>query len=95
MRPSAPDAPPGADDRQVFKRSDGFYWRDAGTGAVFGPFATRAQAQSDLESGADAELEPGETLREAEEEIGIADWVDPETGEPAEERRPRIEDQEH
>ena len=28
--------------------------------------------------------EPGESLREAESEIGIADWIDPETGDPAE-----------
>lgn len=28
--------------------------------------------------------EPGEGLREAESEIGIADWIDPDTGEPAE-----------
>lgn len=95
MKPSAPDAPSGADDRQVFKRPDGFYWRDAGTGAVFGPFATREEALSDLESSVDAGLEPGESLREAEDEIGIADWIDPETGEPAEEQRPRIEDGEH
>jgi hypothetical protein len=40
----------------------------------------------------EAQLEPGETVQEAESEIGIADWVDPETGEPAEEGVPRIED---
>ena len=28
--------------------------------------------------------EPGETLQEAENEIGMADWIDPETGAPAE-----------
>jgi len=41
---------------------------------------------------ADAVLEPGETLREAEDEVGIADWIDPETGEPAEESRPHLEE---
>jgi hypothetical protein len=34
----------------------------------------------------------GETLEEAEAEIGIADFVDLETGEPAEESPPRLED---
>jgi len=29
--------------------------------------------------------EPGETLAEAETEIGMSDWVDPDTGLPAEE----------
>jgi hypothetical protein len=34
------------------------------------------------------ELEPGETLREAEDEVGINQWIDPETGEPAEGQSP-------
>ena len=33
-----------------------------------------------------------ETLEEAEDEIGVAGWIDPDTGEPAEEGVPRIED---
>ena len=33
-------------------------------------------------------LEPAETLREAEEEIGINEWLDPDTGEPAEGQSP-------
>jgi hypothetical protein len=32
--------------------------------------------------------EPGETLQEAEDEIGIADWIDPETGAPAQGQSP-------
>jgi hypothetical protein len=39
----------------------------------------------------DGAPEPSETLAEAEAEIGIADFVDPDTGEPAEESRPRLE----
>jgi hypothetical protein len=39
------------------------------------------------------EPEGGESpLHEAENEIGIADWIDPDTGEPAEESIPHIED---
>jgi hypothetical protein len=34
------------------------------------------------------EPEPGETLDEAESEIGINDWIDPDTGEPAEGQSP-------
>lgn len=38
---------------------------------------------------ADSEdLEPAETLREAEEEIGINEWLDADTGEPAEGQSP-------
>jgi hypothetical protein len=40
----------------------------------------------------DDDVEPGETLAEAEAEIGIADWIDQETGAPAEESVPHIED---
>ena len=41
---------------------------------------------------ADSEIEVGETAEEAEEEVGIADWIDPETGLPAEESVPRTEE---
>lgn len=37
------------------------------------------------EEGASA---PGTALHEAEDEIGIADWIDPDTGEPAEGHSP-------
>ena len=37
-------------------------------------------------------IEPGESLEEAEAELGIANWIDPDTGEPAEDVSPRIED---
>jgi len=38
------------------------------------------------------ELEEPETLSEAESEVGISEWIDPETGLPAEDSVPRIED---
>jgi hypothetical protein len=37
-----------------------------------------------MEAADDEAPEPGESLQEAESEIGIADWIDPETGDPAE-----------
>ena len=37
-------------------------------------------------------VEPGETIEEAEAEVGVSGWVDPETGEPAEESIPRLEE---
>ena len=39
-----------------------------------------------------ATLEPGETLQEAEQELGLADWVDADTGELAAQNGTRIED---
>ena len=41
----------------------------------------------------DSDYEEGETLQEAEAEIGIADWIDPETGKPAEGPTPHFSDE--
>jgi hypothetical protein len=91
MRQVIPETPPDFDEKRVIERPDGFYWLDAETGERFGPFATLLEAVNDMEYSAEAQPEPGETVAEAEDEIGIADWIDPETGEPAEEQVPRIE----
>ncbi len=40
----------------------------------------------------DTSYEPGESLAEAEQEMGISDWIDAETGLPAEENGTRTED---
>ena len=45
-----------------------------------------------MQATGDSAYEPGETLEEAEDEIGISSWIDPDTGEPAEESIPRTED---
>ena len=37
-----------------------------------------------MNAGGDEAPEPGETLQEAEQELGLADWVDADTGELAE-----------
>ena len=77
---------------RTIERPDGFYWRDDRSGEEFGPFATLVEALEDMEYGAEAGLEVGETVDEAEEEIGIAGWIDADTGLPAEESVPRFED---
>jgi hypothetical protein len=77
---------------RIAERSDGYYWIDLETSVEFGPFPTASQAITDMESSVDSDYEPGETLQEAEAELGIADWVDPNTGEPAEDHVPHIED---
>lgn len=76
---------------RVIERPDGFYWQNSEDGKEYGPFATLLEALQEME-GAGGDIEPGETLEEAESEIRIADWIDPETGEPAEDSIPRIED---
>ncbi len=73
----------GADSR-VFERPDGYHWVDGLTGKEYGPFASIEEASLDMDYKADSDYEPGETLAEAEDELGISDWVDPDTGELAE-----------
>jgi len=78
---------------RVIERPDGFYW-EAKKGEAHGPFATLAEAEADQLSGGTAaeELEAPEGLQEAESELGINEWIDPDTGGPAEDNVPRIED---
>ena len=76
--------------RSLVERPDGFYWQAADSGEEYGPFTTRAEAEADMLSGGD--FEEGETLQEAESEVGMAEWIDPDTGGPAEDSVPRIED---
>jgi len=91
MTIAIPETPPDYDKTRIIERPDGFYWQHRASGEEFGPFATLIDAVADMESGS-AILEAGESLEEAESEIGIADWIDPETGQPAEESVPHLED---
>ena len=88
------DAITEVDVGQVVLRPDGYYWQPA-QGPEVGPFATMEEALAELEAlGSGEEAEPGESLQEAEDELGIADWIDPDTGEPAEGlSTPRLNDE--
>ncbi len=78
--PEAGEAPQG----QVLHRPGGYYWSTADGGPEFGPYDSYEEALADMEAVTDGESpEPGESLQEAESELGIADWIDPETGDPA------------
>jgi hypothetical protein len=83
---------PQFEDVRLLERPDGYYWQAIDGKREHGPFATRLEAELDLELFDEETLEVGETLEEAEAEIGIAEWVDPETGELAEEEVSRIEE---
>ena len=77
---------------RVIERPDGFYWERA-KGDLAGPYTTLAEAEADmLADGAAEELEVPESLQEAESELGISEWIDPDTGGPAEDNVPRLED---
>jgi len=80
---------------RVVERPDGFHWLAPDGRQEFGPFDSREDALADmLATGMDSVSQPGTLLHEAEEEIGITDWIDPETGEPPEgQSPPHLEDQ--
>ena len=78
----------------VIERPDGFYW-EAKKGETHGPFPSLTEAEADLQAGGAAAAEDDEVpeaLQEAESELGINEWIDPDTGGPAEDNVPRIED---
>lgn len=80
------------DRTRLIERPNGFYWQSLKGEREYGPFPTLVEAVADMQI-ANAALETGETLAEAEDEIGIADWLDADTGEPAEECRPHLRDE--
>ena len=83
---------------RVLERPDGFYWESKASKGPRGPFETRAEAEADMLAGGAAgeDVEPADleegTLQEAESDLGISSWIDPDTGGPAEDNVPHIED---
>jgi len=93
MDPVIPEAPPDNDETRVIERPDGFYWRSDASGEEHGPFRTLAEAVEDMGFDAEsADFEPDETVEEAEAEIGVSGWIDPDTGDLGESWTPRLED---
>jgi hypothetical protein len=76
----------------VIERPNGFYVQ-APSGEESGPYRTLAEAETELLAveAAEPDIEAGD-LQEAESDIGVNEWIDPETGGPAEDSVPRIED---
>jgi hypothetical protein len=93
MTQTIPETPSDYDRTRVVERPDGFYWQSRDGSRDYGPFPTLLEAVQDLQYNDEpTSYEPGETLAEAETEIGVSDWVDPETGLPAEEDWTRKEE---
>lgn len=92
MKQVIPETSPDSDRTRVIERPDGFYWQSKDGGREFGPFATLVEAAEDMQYSVDSDYEPGESVEQAEAEIGISDWVDPDTGELAEDLTSRLED---
>ena len=77
---------------RFIERPNGVYWRASGSTTEYGPFSTLAEATADAEGREDPTFQATDSVAEAEAEVGISEWIDPDTGVPAEESVPRIED---
>ncbi len=82
------EAPAHAVEMPVVSRPDGYFWEAPDGHQAFGPFETYELACTDRDRYDEERPAPGEGLRQAESEIGIAEWIDAETGEPAEGQSP-------
>ena len=96
-QPHAPQVVPGTaaelEDVRVIERPDGFWVQPLAGGIESGPFATLVEAiESYRASSEEEDFETGDTLAEMEAQVGVADWIDPDTSAPAEDRVPHIEE---
>ena len=95
-QPHPPKADPGTaaelEDVRVIERPDGFWVQPLAGGSETGPYATLVEAIEDQRPVDEEEPSSAEALAEVEREIGVADWIDPETSAPAEDGVPHIEE---
>jgi hypothetical protein len=99
MTQNIPTTPAEFDETRIIKRPDGIWWQSRDGGREYGPFDTLMEAVADMQAAEDAEgaevedaLDAAERVHEAEDVLGIPDWVDPETGQLADDERTRFED---
>ncbi|MBK6982548.1 MAG: hypothetical protein IPH30_14300 [Betaproteobacteria bacterium] len=90
--PSAPEVAAELEDMRVIERADGFWAQPRQGGPDRGPYASLVEAIDDQRIGDEEDFEPGNALAEVEAELGVCDWIDPETSEPAEDHVPHIEE---
>lgn len=90
-----PATPAEFDENRIIERPDGVYWQAREGGREHGPFPSVAAAIADMEMADDvdqAETPDARDAQEAEDVLGVPDWVDPDTGELADDERTRTED---
>ncbi len=92
MRQTIPATPADYDHTRIIERPDGFFWLDQDTGQTYGPFDTLLAAVEDMEYSADSDFEADDALEAVEEDLGLSAWVDPDTGELAEDTFTHLED---
>jgi hypothetical protein len=90
MPRAIPETTPEFENARIIERPDGFYWQSKETGEESGPFASLSDAVDDLEFNADLEVDAPDTLEEAEADLGVEGYIDPETGELEDPSLPRL-----
>lgn len=83
-------SPPDA--RVIVHHPDGYYWLASDGRVEVGPYASAEEALAALHVAEEDDMAPDESLSEAEAALGLSDWVDPDTGQLAEDTHTRIED---
>ena len=78
---------------QIVLRPDGYHWQTPDGKSEFGPFASMELALADMMAAAEESPEVGESLQDAENELGLADWIDADTGSLAEGHTPHLVDE--
>ncbi|HQY28427.1 MAG TPA: hypothetical protein PK956_08670 [Burkholderiaceae bacterium] len=83
------------DHTRIIERPDGFYWQDDRDDREYGPFQTMVDAVADMQMADDetaAEESDIDDVRVAEDVLGVPDWIDPDTGQLADDERTRTDD---
>lgn len=96
-QPQPPPEVPGVaaelEDVRVIERPDGFWVQPITGGHEVGPYKSLVEAIEDhVTVEEDDEFEPEGALAAVEAELGVSDWIDPETSAPAEDGVPHLED---
>jgi hypothetical protein len=73
---------------EILERPDGYYWRSPEGPGEYGPFDTVEAAMADRDSMGDDPPDGLDALHEVERDLGMNEWIDAETGEPAEGQSP-------
>lgn len=79
---------PGVEPGAILERPEGYYWKSPDGTEEYGPFESCEAAVADRDAMADEAPDGVDALHEAERDIGINEWIDAETGEPAEGQSP-------
>lgn len=86
------DVVPPDDSKVLVHHPDGYYWLAHDGRVQVGPYASAEEALADLHAADEDAVAPEASLSEAEAALGLSDWVDPDTGQLAEDMHTRLED---